>query len=110
MKGENIKMRFSDFYIHSVQVAKKAVGRVRRRLVKLPEVAVIRTINRTVRFEHEFLRYLDEDDFRAMLTEATISPCAVISTGIWLLETSLSKWELMSGTFSSSSFLRRSFR
>lgn len=70
MKGENIKMRFSDFYIRWVQIAKKAVGRLRRRLVKLPEIAVIRTINRTVRFEHEFLRYLDEDDFRAMLTES----------------------------------------
>ncbi len=55
---------------HSSLLAKKAIGRLRRRLVKIPEAAVIATINGNVRFEHRWLSFLDEDDFRAMLTNS----------------------------------------
>jgi FkbM family methyltransferase len=55
---------------HPSLLAKKAIGRLRRRLVKIPESPVIATINGSVRFEHELLSFLDEGDFRAMLTES----------------------------------------
>ncbi len=55
---------------HSLLFAKKAVGRLRRRFVRIPNGAVIARINGTVRFEHQWLSFLDGDDFRAMLTQS----------------------------------------
>jgi len=54
----------------SALYARKAAGRIRRRLIKIPDRAVLRTINGTVRFEHRWLPFLDEGDFRAMLTQS----------------------------------------
>jgi len=51
-------------------LARKAVGRVRRRFVNIPADAVIGTINGTVRFEHKALSFLDKGDLRAMLTRS----------------------------------------
>jgi FkbM family methyltransferase len=53
-----------------VLFAKKAAGRLRRRLVRIPDHPTIATINGSVRFEHESLSFLDEGDFRAMLTQS----------------------------------------
>lgn len=50
--------------------SRKVVGRLRRRFVKIPRGAVIVNINGTVRFEHQWLSFLDEGDFRAMLTQS----------------------------------------
>jgi FkbM family methyltransferase len=55
---------------HSLIIAKKAVGRLRRRFVRIPDGAVIATINGSVRFEHDRLSFLDEDDARAMFTQS----------------------------------------
>jgi FkbM family methyltransferase len=54
----------------SALYARKAAGRIQRRLIKIPDRAVLRTINGTVRFEHRWLPFLDEGDFRAMLTQS----------------------------------------
>ena len=54
----------------SALYARKATGRIQRRLIKIPDRAVVRTINGTVRFEHLWLPFLDEGDFRAMLTQS----------------------------------------
>jgi FkbM family methyltransferase len=48
--------------------ARKAVGRLRRRLVSVPKRALEKTINGCIRFKFEPLPFLDDDDFRAMLT------------------------------------------
>jgi FkbM family methyltransferase len=48
----------------------RAAGKLQRRLTKIPERPVVRTINGTVQFEHICLPFLDEDDFRAMLTQS----------------------------------------
>ena len=50
--------------------ARKAAGRLRRRMISSPKEAVERTINGCVRFEFKPLAFLDDDDFRAMLTES----------------------------------------
>lgn len=55
---------------HPVLIGKKAVGRLRRRFAKIPDTAIIGTINGSVRFEHQWLNFLHEDDFRAMLTQS----------------------------------------
>ena len=55
---------------HSVLIGKKAVGRLRRRFVKLPDSPVIGLVNGSVRFEFERLPFLDEGDLRAMLTSS----------------------------------------
>lgn len=55
------------------------MGRIRRRFTSLPDHPVIATINRGVQFEHMALPFLDEDDFRAMLTQSyDISLCDYI--------------------------------
>jgi FkbM family methyltransferase len=60
-------------------MAQKAVGKLRRRFVKIPDAAITRTINGGVLFEHEPLSFIDEDDLRAMLTESyDISLCAYL--------------------------------
>ena len=59
-----------DPWRHPLLIGKKAVGRMRRRFVKIPDTAVIVTINGSVRFEHQWLSFLEEDDFRAMLTQS----------------------------------------
>ena len=53
---------------HPVQLARKAIGKLRRRLVTVPARPVIRKINGSVSFEYEKLSFLDDDDLRAMLT------------------------------------------
>ncbi len=55
---------------HPLRAARKAAGRFRRKLAKMPESGAIRTINHTVRFEHKRLPFLNEDDMRAMLTDS----------------------------------------
>lgn len=55
---------------HPSLLLKKAVGRIRRRLVRLPTGAVRTMINSRVTFEHRFEPFLNEDDFRAMLTNS----------------------------------------
>jgi FkbM family methyltransferase len=53
---------------HPVQLARKAIGKLRRRLVTVPARPMIRKINGSVSFEFERLGFLDESDLRAMLT------------------------------------------
>ncbi len=50
--------------------ARKATGRLRRRMISPPKEAVERSINGCIRFEYKPLTFLDDDDFRAMLTES----------------------------------------
>jgi FkbM family methyltransferase len=52
---------------HPGLMARKALGRVRRRLIVPPESRV-ELINGSVRFEHRRLSFLNEGDYRAMLT------------------------------------------
>ena len=63
-------MKFSVWLRHPVIVAEKAWGKLRRRLMTLPDTAVMQLINGKVRFEHRLLPFLDEDDVRAMLTQS----------------------------------------
>ncbi len=51
-------------------IARKAAGRIRRRFVGISDRPVIALMNGNVRFEHKLLPFLDEDDFRAMLTQS----------------------------------------
>jgi FkbM family methyltransferase len=53
-----------------VVVRAQGGGRVKRRMISSPREAVQRTINGCVQFEHKPLAFLDDDDFRAMLTES----------------------------------------
>jgi FkbM family methyltransferase len=53
---------------HPVQATRKAIGRVRRALATVPEVAVIKPIGKTLRFEHKRLPFLNVEDLRAMFT------------------------------------------
>src|SRR5215469_2316955 len=46
---------------------RRALGRIQRRLIAVPESRVD-LINGSVRFEHRHLSFLNEDDYRAMLT------------------------------------------
>jgi FkbM family methyltransferase len=55
---------------HAALTARKAAGKLHRNLTKIPDRPVVRTINGTVQFEHRCLPFLDEDDFRAMLTQS----------------------------------------
>jgi FkbM family methyltransferase len=50
--------------------ARKAAGRLRRRVISSPKQAVERTICGCVRFEYKPLSFLDDDDIRAMMTES----------------------------------------
>ena len=52
---------------HPLLYTKKALGRIRRHLVAPPEFRVV-SINGTVRYEHRRLPFLDDGDYRAMLT------------------------------------------
>jgi FkbM family methyltransferase len=47
---------------------RKGVGRLKRRLISIPKGTMERNINGCVRFEYKPLSFLDDDDFRAMLT------------------------------------------
>lgn len=49
---------------NSALLAKKAIGRQRRKFIKIPDQPTIATI------EHEALSFLDEGDLRAMLTQS----------------------------------------
>lgn len=60
----------TNLWRHPVLIGKKAVGRLRRRFVRIPHTAVINTINGNVRFEYQWLSFLQEDDFRAMITQS----------------------------------------
>lgn len=53
---------------HPGLLAKKAIGRLRRRLIKLPESPVVKLINGAVRYEFARQPFLDDEDLRAMLT------------------------------------------
>jgi FkbM family methyltransferase len=55
---------------HPLRTARKATGRLRRKMTKIPWSGDIRLINGTVRFEHKMLSFLNEDDMRAMLTQS----------------------------------------
>jgi FkbM family methyltransferase len=48
---------------------RRALGRIQRRLIAVPESRVD-LINGSVRFEHRHLSFLNEDDYRAMLTSS----------------------------------------
>jgi FkbM family methyltransferase len=52
---------------HPLLFTRKALGRIRRQFVALPESRVV-LISGTVRYEHRSLPFLDEGDYRAMLT------------------------------------------
>ena len=64
----NSKLTIFDFFRNPWQCTRNVVGRIRRNLISLPSSPVVAKINGTVNFEHRFLPFLDEDDFRAMLT------------------------------------------
>lgn len=49
---------------------RKAVGRLRRRMMAVPGSPVVKTMHDGVRFEFKALPFLDEDDLRAMLTNS----------------------------------------
>ena len=49
---------------------KKAVGRVSRRLVTIPEQPFIENMKNGLKFEHRHLPFLDDGDLRAMLTKS----------------------------------------
>ena len=51
-------------------LTRKVIGKIRRRLTGIPHRPVIQTMNGGLRFEHAWLPFLDEDDFRAMLTKS----------------------------------------
>jgi FkbM family methyltransferase len=53
---------------HPVLLARKAIGKLQRRLVTIPGRPTVRKINGSVSFEFERLGFLDEGDLRAMLT------------------------------------------
>jgi FkbM family methyltransferase len=55
------------FLRHPFLFTRKALGRIRRQIVAVPEFRVV-LINGTVRYEHRRLPFLDEGDYRAMLT------------------------------------------
>ena len=57
------------FLTHPRLFARKALGRIQRQLISPPESRVA-VINGTVRFEHRKLSFLNEDDYRAMLTSS----------------------------------------
>jgi FkbM family methyltransferase len=57
--------------LHNPQLAvKKAVGKLRRQTVRLPDQAVIEQMAGDVRFEHKRLSFLDDEDMRAMMTRS----------------------------------------
>ena len=62
-------MTLSNLWRHAALTATRAAGKLHRNLIKIPDRPVVRTINRTVQFEHVCLPFLDQDDFRAMLTQ-----------------------------------------
>lgn len=49
---------------------KKAAGLIRRRLVRLPSGTVTKTLNGVVTFEFKPERFLDDGDFRAIVTDS----------------------------------------
>jgi FkbM family methyltransferase len=53
---------------HPGLLARKAVGRLRRRLTKVPEGSVVKLINGAVRFEFQWQPFLADEDQRAMFT------------------------------------------
>ncbi len=63
-------MTLPNLWRHAGLTAKKAAGKLHRNLVKIPDRPAVRTINGTVQFEHLWLPFLDEGDFRAMLTQS----------------------------------------
>jgi FkbM family methyltransferase len=58
---------FSRILRHPVLYARKALGRVQRRLIVPPQSRTA-LVNGSVRFEHRKLPFLNDDDYRAMLT------------------------------------------
>jgi FkbM family methyltransferase len=59
-----------EVFRHPLRTARKAAGRLRRKMTKVPQSGDIRLINNTVRFEHKNFPFLNEDDIRAMLTQS----------------------------------------
>jgi len=55
---------------HPGLLARKAVGRLRRRLMKVPRGSVVQLINGTVRFEFQWQPFLADEDQRAMFTRS----------------------------------------
>jgi FkbM family methyltransferase len=49
---------------------KKAVGRLRRQMARIPNRAIVEQMKGGVRFEHKRLSFLDDDDIRAMMTRS----------------------------------------
>jgi FkbM family methyltransferase len=49
---------------------KKAVGRLRRRIARVPNHAIVEHMTGGVQFEHKRLSFLDEGDIRAMMTRS----------------------------------------
>jgi len=56
-------------FCHPHIILKKILG-LRRRFVCLPDRPIIKRINNTVAFEHKFEPFLNDDDFRAMITNS----------------------------------------
>ena len=48
----------------------KAVGKLRRQIVRMPSHSVVEQMRGGVRFEHKRLAFLDEEDMRAMITRS----------------------------------------
>jgi FkbM family methyltransferase len=67
-KGSNLSVLKP--WHHPVRLVRKAIGRLQRKLVRIPDQPVIHTLNGNVRYEHKRLTFLDEEDFRAMLTQS----------------------------------------
>lgn len=54
---------------HAGLILRKAIARIRRKTVSIPSQPTVRLLNGSVNFEYMALSFLDEGDFRAMLTE-----------------------------------------
>lgn len=61
---------FSSLLKHPRLLARKAVGRLRRRLTRVPEGPVVILINGKVRYEFQRHAFLADEDLRAMFTQS----------------------------------------
>jgi FkbM family methyltransferase len=69
-RAEDLVLTQLNSWRDSMLLARKAVGRIQRHLVRIPDHPVIAEMHGRVRFEHICLPFLDEGDFRAMLTQS----------------------------------------
>ena len=67
---EDLRVNVSDALRNPGLFAKKALGKLRRRIVSIPDQAIQERMAGGVLFEHKRLSFIDEDDIRAMMTHS----------------------------------------